>query len=122
MATRRYARRIRRGAAGTAVAAAAMAALSGSPAAGVLPSAHAHSAASQDRSQGGPDTPPAGGPIDGGSPYITQLPPLNTPQGPFAPTPGGAPGSHVTVPGGGASLPTTVLNAYVRAQESVAQS
>ncbi|NUQ97311.1 MAG: lytic transglycosylase domain-containing protein, partial [Streptomyces sp.] len=122
MAARRYARRIRRGAAGTAVAAAAMAALSASQAPGFLPSAHAHSTASPDRSQGGTDAPSAGGPIDGGSPYITQLPPLNTAQGPFAPVPGGAPGGHVTVPSGGTGLPTTVLNAYLRAQESVAQS
>nr|WP_225848452.1 lytic transglycosylase domain-containing protein [Streptomyces sp. HPF1205] len=47
------------------------------------------------------------------------MPPLKSPTGPFAPAPGGAPGGQVTVPGGGASLPTTVLNAYLRAQASV---
>jgi membrane-bound lytic murein transglycosylase B len=125
MAARRYGRRLRRTAAGTAVAAAAMAALSASQAPGFLPVAHAHAASTADRSQDGartgtPPVPP-GEPIDGGSPYITDLPPLHTPTGPVAPLPG-APGTRVTVPGGGASLPTTVLDAYLRAEASVART
>lgn len=125
MAARRYGRRLRRGAAGTAVAAAAMAALSASQAPGFLPVAHAHSAATQDQAaEGGTGTtttPPAdGGPADGGSPYITDLPPLNTPTGPLAPLAPGTPA--VTVPGGAGGLPTTVLNAYLRAQASVQQT
>jgi hypothetical protein len=60
-----------------------------------------------------------GTPIDGGSPYVTQMPPLNTPTGPLAPS-SGTTDTTVTVPGGGASLPTTVLSAYLRAQSSVA--
>lgn len=116
MAARRYGRRLRRGAAGTAVAAAAMAALGASQAPGFLPVAHA---ASQEQQA---ESPPPGPQIDGGSPYITDLPPLNSPTGPVAPTPGGSPGgTNVTVPGG-ASLPTTVLAAYQRAQSAIAQS
>jgi len=117
MAARRNGRRLRRGVAGTAVAAAAMAALGASQAPGFLPVAHA---ATQDQHQSA-DTPPPGPQIDGGSPYYTQLPPLNSPTGPLAPTPSGAPGTSVTVPGG-ASLPTTVLDAYKRAQSSLAAS
>ncbi|WP_037906015.1 lytic transglycosylase domain-containing protein [Actinacidiphila yeochonensis] len=122
MATRRYGRRLRRGAAGTAVAAAAMAALgasqapgligvaSGAPQDGRTPAATATSAQQDD-----------GTPIDGGSPYVTQLPPLNTPTGPVAASSGGQ-DTTVTVPAGGATLPTTVLAAYERAQELIAKS
>ncbi|WP_329370543.1 lytic transglycosylase domain-containing protein [Streptomyces sp. NBC_00669] len=121
MAARRFgkSKRVRRTAAGTAVAAAAMAALGASQAPGLLPVAHAATQEQQSQAQAGatPD-----GSIDGDSPYVTQLPPLNTPQGPVASTPGSGSGTTVTVPGGGASLPTTVLAAYEHAQESVAQS
>ncbi|MFI1091412.1 lytic transglycosylase domain-containing protein [Streptomyces sp. NPDC020917] len=117
MAARRYGRRLRRGATATAVAAAAMAALSASQAPGLLGVAHA---ASQGSSQEQPPVvPPPGSQIDGGSPYITDLPPLNTAPGPLAPTPGGGPA--VTVPSG-TSLPTTVLAAYQRAQAALALS
>lgn len=119
MAARRYGRRLRRGAAGTAVAAAAMAALSASQAPGFLPAAHA----STGRHDSSTVTPPPGPAIDGGSPYITDLPPLNTPTGPplVEPSTPGA-DSTVTVPGGGAKLPATVLAAYRRAETSVAES
>ncbi|WP_405580271.1 lytic transglycosylase domain-containing protein [Streptomyces sp. NBC_01190] len=122
MSARRYGRRLRRTATGTAVAAAAMAALSASQGPGFFPVAHAQ-AATQDQQQVA-DTPQGGPAIDGGSPYFTQVPPLNSPTGPFAPVaPGGAPGGGVvTVPGGGASLPTTVLAAYQRAEASLAES
>jgi hypothetical protein len=96
-----------------------MAALGASQAPGFLPVAHA---ASQEQQQAQSESPPPGPPIDGGSPYITDLPPLNSPTGPLAPIPGGTPGGpSVTVPGG-ASLPTTVLAAYQRAQADIAQS
>ncbi|WP_333771097.1 lytic transglycosylase domain-containing protein, partial [Streptomyces sp. IBSBF 2435] len=118
MAARRYGRRLRRGAAGTAVAAAAMAALSASQAPGFLPVAHA--AQQQDAAA---LTPPPGTAIDGGSPYVTDLPPLNTPTGPPLVTPTATPGgSSVSVPSGSAGLPATVLAAYQRAEASVAQS
>ncbi|WP_436232716.1 lytic transglycosylase domain-containing protein [Actinacidiphila alni] len=117
MSARRYGRRLRRGAAGTAVAAAAMAALGASQAPGLLPVAHAapqHAANSA--------TPPPGPQIDGGSPYITDMPPLNTPTGPVAsPTPG-APVGVTPIGPGGPSLPATVLDAYKRAEASVAAS
>jgi hypothetical protein len=101
-----------------------MAALGASQAPGFFPVAHASALSQNDQRQGAdsPDNPE----IDGGSPYFTAVPPLHTPTGPFAPpspssTPGG--GTQVTVPGGsGASLPTTVLDAYQRAESAVAQS
>ncbi|WP_346267935.1 MULTISPECIES: lytic transglycosylase domain-containing protein [unclassified Streptomyces] len=105
------------------MAAAAMAALSASQGPGFFPVAHAH-ALSQDQQQVA-DSAPAGPEIDGGSPYITEVPPLNTPTGPLAPlTPTGDPddGGLVTVPDGGASLPTTVLAAYMRAEADLAES
>lgn len=120
MAARAYGRRLRRAVAGTAVAAAAMAALSASQAPGFFPVAHADA---QPR-QSGLAAPP-GPPIDGGSPYITDMPPLNTPTGPplVTPTSPGTPGSPVvSVPGGTAGLPATVLAAYERAAASVARS
>lgn len=120
MSARRYGRRLRRGAAGTAVAAAAMAALGASQAPGLIPVAHAaapqHTTASV--------TPPPGPQIDGGSPYLTDLPPLNTPTDPGLPTPAPSGGPVVTpLPSvGGAGLPATVLDAYRRAEASVAAS
>lgn len=120
MAARRYGRRLRRGAAGTAVAAAAMAALSASQAPGFLPVAHA-AAGHHDAPPA--VTPPAGPAIDGGSAYITDLPPLNTPTGPPLVSPSSTPGSpSVNVPGNGVGLPATVLAAYQRAEASVAES
>ncbi|SEF65559.1 Membrane-bound lytic murein transglycosylase B [Actinacidiphila yanglinensis] len=120
MSARRYgsSRKVRRGVAGTAVAAAAMAALGASQAPGFLPVAHA---ATQDQQQAQSAAPPDSS-IDGDSPYVTALPPLNSPAGPLAPTPGTGSDTSVTVPGGGASLPTTVLAAYERAQSSVGQT
>lgn len=116
MAVRRYGRRLRRGAAGTAVAAAAMAALSASQAPGFFPVAHA--------AAGQPDrpavAPPPGQAIDGDTPYITTLPPLNTPTGPPLASP--APGTPLPDLPSGAGLPATVLAAYQRAEASVAQS
>ncbi len=117
MAARRYGRRLRRGAAGTAVAAAAMAALGASQAPGLVPVAHA---ATQTQQHEAAPVPP-GPQIDGGSPYFTQMPPLNTPAPPLAPVPGGPDGGTVSVPGG-ASLPAMVLAAYQRAQASLAAS
>lgn len=120
MAARRYGRRLRRGAAGTAVAAAAMAALSASQAPGFFPVAHA-AAGHQEAPPA--VTPPPGPAIDGGSPYITDVPPLNTPTGPPLVPPTTTPAaSTVTVPGMGVGLPATVLAAYQRAEASVAGS
>lgn len=116
MAVRRYGRRLRRGAAGTAVAAAAMAALSASQAPGFFPVAHA-AAEQPDRPA---VAPPPGQAIDGDTPYITDLPPLNTPTGPPLATP--TPGAPTVDLPSGTGLPATVLAAYQRAEASVAQS
>jgi hypothetical protein len=94
-----------------------MAALGASQAPGLVPVAHAaprHTTSSV--------TPPPGPQIDGGSPYITDVPPLNTPTAPAIPvTPGGPVGITPIAPGG-PSLPATVLDAYKRAEASVAAS
>ncbi|WP_107046772.1 lytic transglycosylase domain-containing protein [Streptomyces albus] len=100
-------RRLRRGAATTAIAAVAMAALTASQAPGSLPLKD-------------PDV-PAGSPsedhsIDGGSPYHTELPPLQTPD---------KPGASIDLPGGedrDSGIPATVLAAYKRAEASLADS
>ncbi|MGW5350375.1 lytic murein transglycosylase [Streptomyces sp. NPDC004031] len=121
MAARRYGRRLRRGAAGTAVAAAAMAALSASQAPGFLPVAHAAPAHTEQQTT---VAPPPGPAIDGDTPYITDMPPLNTPTGPplVSPTPGAPGGPSVNIPTDGSGLPATVLAAYQRAEASVAES
>lgn len=121
MAARRYGRRLRRGAAGTAVAAAAMAALSASQAPGFLPVAHAAPAHTEQQT---PAAAPPGPAIDGDTPYITDMPPLNTPTGPplVSPTPGAPGGPSMNVPTDGSGLPATVLAAYQRAEASVAES
>ncbi|WP_069172344.1 lytic transglycosylase domain-containing protein [Streptomyces griseus] len=105
-----FGRRLRRGATTTAVAAAAVAALSasqapGSPLAG---------------STAGGDQPAAGtaadgeGAATGNSPYYTDLPPLNTP---------GKPGTSVNLPVTGTAesgIPASVLAAYKKAEQEVA--
>ncbi|MGW3246414.1 lytic transglycosylase domain-containing protein [Streptomyces sp. NPDC001070] len=109
----RYGRRIRRGVAGTAVAAAAMAALTGSQAPGLLPGL-------LNTSTGAPVAPPPGDPIDGGSSdYYTELPPLNTPSPGTSATPGTATGTVTT---DGTGLPASVLEAYRRAETALAAS
>jgi len=104
-----FGRRIRRGAAGTAVAAAAMA---------VLTASQAPALAALDAPTGTPATPP-GPPISGDSPYYTELPPTMSPYKPGtspAPLPGGF------TAGRAGTIPTTVLDAYRRAEERLAES
>jgi hypothetical protein len=106
-----YGRRIRRGMAGTAVAAAAMAVLTASQAPGLDLSPIHHSDAV---------TPPSGTPIDGGSSYYTQMPPLNAPTGPAT---GGTDGGAGTGTGTGTTeLPATVLDAYQKAESDLRAS
>ncbi|MFI1966576.1 lytic transglycosylase [Streptomyces pathocidini] len=107
-----FGRRLRKGAATTAVAAVAMAALSASQAPEELRSQRPAS----DKSS----APAADTPIDGGGSYYTDLPPLNTP---------GKPGTSTKLPGGSgakgpaeAGIPATVLDAYKKAESSLAQS
>ncbi|MEV6317470.1 lytic transglycosylase domain-containing protein [Streptomyces sp. NPDC051776] len=102
-----FGRRIRRGAATTAVAALAMAALTASQAPGLLDS--------ERQSASGP-SPATETPIDGGSPYYTDLPPLNTPDKPRASA--GLPGKGKAEAG----IPETVLDAYKKAAAALAGS
>jgi hypothetical protein len=105
-----FGQRLRRGAAATAVAAVAMAALTASQAPGLLIADRQ----TADGSAPAPDTP-----IDGDSPYYTDLPPLITP---------GKPGKPADLPSAipqgpaGAGIPATVLDAYKKAEAALARS
>ncbi|OMI37619.1 lytic transglycosylase domain-containing protein [Streptomyces sparsogenes] len=109
-------RRLRKGAATTAVAAVVMAALTASQApgfAGTAPDRHHDSA-------GETPTPPTEAPIDGGSSYHTDLPPLRKP---------GKPGASIDLPGlpdgvatAEAGIPATVLDAYKKAEAALKES
>lgn len=106
-----FGKRLRRSAMTTAVAAAAVAALSASQAPGVT--------ATQDGRQSTADaTPPPGDTATGNSPYYTALPQLNSPTAPPSTGPGGHGGT-----GTGASeagIPATVLDAYKKAEAELA--
>ncbi|MBQ0988390.1 lytic transglycosylase domain-containing protein, partial [Streptomyces sp. F63] len=100
-------RRLRRGAATTAIAAVAMAALTASQAPGSLPPKDPEVPAG---------SPSEDHPIDGGSPYHTELPPLQIPDKPGASA--GLPDTEDRDSG----IPATVLAAYKRAEASLAES
>ncbi|MER6996418.1 lytic transglycosylase [Streptomyces sp. NPDC000410] len=107
-----FGRRLRRGATTTAVAAAAVAALSASQAPGVTPAV-----AGGDGQTAGEATPPPGS-ASGDSSYYTDLPPLNTPN-----KPGTSIDLPATTPGTPeAGIPATVLAAYKQAEQSLASS
>ncbi|MFG2212347.1 lytic transglycosylase [Streptomyces sp. NPDC048638] len=100
-----FGRRLRRKAASTAVAALALAALTASSAPPATESAAARE----------PDpTPP---PIDGGSGYYADLPPLNRPA-PHSPSPHPGTGPAATGPAE-AGIPATVLAAYKKAEARI---
>ncbi|MEV3991759.1 lytic transglycosylase domain-containing protein [Streptomyces sp. NPDC049837] len=101
-------RRLRKGATSTAVAAAAVAALSASQAPGVTPSG---GGADQQLSDATPP-PSADGSATGNSPYYTDLPPLNTPA-----KPGGSPDAPAATGPAEAGIPATVLAAYKQAEQ-----
>ncbi|MFD8966195.1 lytic transglycosylase domain-containing protein [Streptomyces sp. NPDC059568] len=110
-----FGRRLRKGAMTTAVAAAAIAALSASQAPGAIPM-------DTDTDTGGNAqaadvTPPPGTPVSGNSPYYTELPPLTTP---------GKPGTSIDLPAitgpAEAGIPATVLAAYRQAEQALAES
>lgn len=111
-------RRLRQGAATTAVAAVAMAALTASQAPGF---AGGHQ--EKDRDAASEATPPPGGPISGDSSYHTDLPPLKNPE---KPRPGkDVPGANRPGQMGGTAdsgIPATVLDAYRRAESSIAET
>jgi Transglycosylase SLT domain len=111
-----FGRRLRKGAATTAVAAAAVAALSASQAPGVTSDDPGRRAASD--AQPSPDATAGGdGGATGNSPYYTDLPPLNSPSP--APSASSSPG----VGGSGeAGVPATVLDAYKKAAAELSSS
>ncbi|MFF2505496.1 lytic transglycosylase domain-containing protein [Streptomyces sp. NPDC058067] len=107
-----FGKRLRRGAMTTAVAAAAVAALSASQAPGLT-----------DTHNGGQSTadvtPPPGGSATGNSPYYTDLPPLNSPTAPPGAGTGG-PNSPTGTGAAEAGIPATVLDAYKKAEAELA--
>ncbi|MFI1307297.1 lytic transglycosylase [Streptomyces sioyaensis] len=104
-----FRRRLQRGAASTAVAALVLAALTASQAPGAT-----EAAASRRQ----PPPPPADTPIDGGTTYYTDLPPLNSPVPPHG---SHGTGHHSGSPAGPteAGLPATVLAAYKKAESAI---
>ncbi|MFJ4008828.1 lytic murein transglycosylase [Streptomyces sp. NPDC090026] len=105
-----FGRRLRKGATTTAVAAAAVAALSASQPPGIAP-------ATSGDSQGATDaTPTPDTPATGNSPYYTDLPPLNSPNSTNPPV------GTVLAGTGEAGIPATVLDAYRRAESTVADT
>jgi hypothetical protein len=109
----RFGRRLRRGATTTAVAAAAVAALSASQAPGIT---HATAGEGPGTNGAAPDVPPSDESATGDSPYYTDLPPLRTP---------GKPATSIDLPATGpaeAGIPATVLAAYKRAEATIAAS
>ncbi|MFE0104321.1 lytic transglycosylase domain-containing protein [Streptomyces sp. NPDC059009] len=106
-----FGRRLRRGAVTTAVAAAAVAALAASQAPGVTNTPRDERATSEST------PPPAEDSATGNSPYYTDLPPLNTtPSNPVI----GDPATGGRDPEAG--LPATLLDAYKKAEASLAES
>ncbi|MFC0597029.1 lytic transglycosylase domain-containing protein [Streptomyces palmae] len=116
-----YGRRLRKGAATTAVAAIAMAALTASQAPGFAGTTHSE----RDSASGTRPTPPSGTPIDGGSSYQRDLPPLVKPGRPDAskdlPGSGSDQGQGPLVVTGPAErgIPATVLAAYKKAEAAL---
>ncbi|MFJ4520396.1 lytic transglycosylase domain-containing protein [Streptomyces sp. NPDC088810] len=105
-----FGRRLRKGAATTAVAAAAVAALSASQAPGVTgedPGRQAATGATAPVPDG-----PAAGNATGNSPYYTDLPPLKSPN----PSPSSSAGTPVSRGEAEAGIPATVLDAYKKAE------
>ncbi|GHI08493.1 lytic transglycosylase [Streptomyces cellostaticus] len=111
-----FGRRLRKGAATTAVAAAAVAALSASQAPGVTGEDHGRQAAA-GASAPVPDAASAGN-ATGNSPYYTDLPPLNSPN----PSPSPTMGTPVSRGEAEAGIPATVLDAYKKAEAELRSS
>ncbi|MEV6169937.1 lytic murein transglycosylase [Streptomyces sp. NPDC051954] len=111
-----FGRRLRSGAATTAVAALAVAALSASQAPGVTVDDSGRRTAGD--AQSAPDVDPTGTPesATGNSPYYTDLPPLNTP------SPAPTVGTPVSTGAAEAGIPATVLDAYKKAASALQES
>ncbi|MEU8795125.1 lytic transglycosylase [Streptomyces sp. NPDC048643] len=112
-----FGRRLRTGAATTAVAAVAVAALSASQAPGVTADDHGRQTTGadvgQDASATGDD-----GSATGNSRYYTDLPPLDSPK----PSPTAGSGTPAATGAAEAGIPASVLDAYKRAEESLRAS
>ena len=108
-----FGRRLCKGAATTAVAAVAVAALSASQAPGV--NDHGRQAAADAAPS--PDASASDGSATGNSPYYTDLPPLNSP------SPSPSTGAGPTTPGTSeAGIPATVLDAYKKAEAALREA
>ncbi|MFI6086541.1 lytic transglycosylase [Streptomyces sp. NPDC051218] len=106
-----FGRRLRRGAVTTAVAAAAVAALAASQAPGVT------DVPRDERAGASGATPPAEDSATGNSPYYTDLPELKSPVPPTGPPDGGTGDAETD-----SEIPATVLDAYKKAEASLATS
>ncbi|MGW1719398.1 lytic transglycosylase domain-containing protein [Streptomyces sp. NPDC002156] len=111
-------RRLRKGAATTAVAALAVAALSASQAPGVVVDDQGRQTASD--SQPTPDaTADDSASATGNSPYYTDLPPLNSPNPSPSPSQSSTIGTPVSRGEAEAGIPATVLDAYKKAEAAL---
>ncbi|ANP54425.1 membrane-bound lytic murein transglycosylase B [Streptomyces griseochromogenes] len=112
-----FGRRLRKGAATTAVAAAAVAALSASQAPGVVTGEGSGRQAAAGASTPVPDA-ASDDNATGNSPYYTDLPPLNSPN----PSPSPTVGTPVSRGEAEAGIPATVLDAYKKAEAELRSS
>ncbi|EFL31422.1 secreted protein [Streptomyces viridochromogenes DSM 40736] len=108
-----FGRRLRKGAATTAVAAVAVAALSASQAPGV----NDHGRRTAADAIPSPDASTSDGGATGNSPYYTDLPPLNSPNP--SPSTGTGPVTPGTTEAG---IPATVLDAYKKAETALREA
>ncbi|MEU2913095.1 lytic transglycosylase domain-containing protein [Streptomyces massasporeus] len=108
-----FGRRLRKGAATTAVAAVAVAALSASQAPGV----NDHGRQPAADATPSPEASASDGSATGNSPYYTDLPPLKSPNP--SPSTGPAPGGTGTTESG---IPATVLDAYKKAETTLREA
>lgn len=106
-----FGRRLRKGATTTAVAAAAVAALSASQAPGVTVDQHGRQSTADAAPT--PDAADGADSATGNSPYYTELPPLNSPNPAPSASSGPAAGSSE------AGIPATVLDAYKKAEAAL---
>jgi hypothetical protein len=109
-----FGRRVVKGAATTAVAAVAVAALSASQAPGVTDTAQGR----QNTGSQPSSDPDADNSATGNSPYYTDLPPLNSP----TPAPTTGTGTPTGTGGDEAGIPATVLDAYKKAEAALGES
>ncbi|MCK8432426.1 lytic transglycosylase [Streptomyces sp. D2-8] len=108
-----FGRRLRKGAATTAVAAVAVAALSASQAPGV----NDHGRQTAADATPSPEASASDGSATGNSPYYTDLPPLKSPNP--SPSTGPGPGGTGTTEAG---IPATVLDAYKKAETALREA